>query len=321
VKQAFTSAGSLLPTISLSKDGIPVSTAAYDSQGNLLIPPNALVNGVETNWRAQRVDQYSFTVEREVRRDLVLDIGYLGVRGRNNNHQRDVNLAPPGPANVDYNTRRPLYSKYPNLQDIPVTFAEADTWYDALTARAKGRVGRYINVYGTYAYGRNFSNGNNINPADINQYRGPTQQDIAHIFNALLNVELPFGRGRAFGGGMPRWLDQVAGGWQYSGFIFLRSGTRFDVGSPVSLLNNGQGNRPDRIKDGNLPARLRRPKPHGAILRRRCHHVQTVGTELGGSYDASMSAEDSPLLSIRNIPYSHCPIARGSQQRFTVLTE
>jgi hypothetical protein len=43
------------------------------------------------------------------------------------------------------------------------------------------------------------------------------------------------------------------GGWQYSGFVTIRSGLRFDVRSGVSLLNNGQGNRPNRICSGTLP--------------------------------------------------------------------
>jgi outer membrane receptor protein involved in Fe transport len=253
VKQAFVSAGSLLPTVSFANDGIPVSAAVYDSQNKLLIPANALVNGVDYDWRSQRVDQYSVNLEREVRRGVVLDLGYLGVHGRNNNHVRDINLAPPGPANVDFNTRRPLHDKYPNLQDIPVTFSEAESFYDALTARVTGNVSRYLRVYLTYAHGRNFSNGNNIDPARISQFYGPTAQDIAHIFNAQVNFQLPVGKGRAALAGAPGWLDQVIGGWEYSGFLFMRSGTRFGVGSPVSLLNNGQGNRPDRIKDGNLP--------------------------------------------------------------------
>ena len=175
VKQAFVSAGSLLPTISFSGDGIPVSMPAYDSQNKLLIPDGALVNGIDYNWRSQRVDQYSFNVEREIKKGILLDVGYLGVTGRNNNHVRNINQAPPGPANVDFNTRRPLYSAYPNLGDIPVTYAEAGSYYDALTARVTGNVGRYLHVYATYAHGRNFSNGNNINPTDLNQYYGPTR--------------------------------------------------------------------------------------------------------------------------------------------------
>jgi hypothetical protein len=35
--------------------------------------------------------------------------------------------------------------------------------------------------------------------------------------------------------------------------VHIRSGTRFGVASGVSRLNNGQGNRPDRVGDGNLP--------------------------------------------------------------------
>jgi hypothetical protein len=242
-----------LPTVSFANDGIPVSAAVYDSQNRLVIPANALVNGADYYWRSQRVDQYSVNLQREIRRGVVLDVGYLGVHGRNNNHVRDINLAPPGPANVNFNTRRPLYGPYPNLQDIPVTFAEAESFYDALTARVTGNVGRYLRVYATYAHGRSFSNGNNINPTDIGQYYGPTAQDIAHIFNAQVNFQVPVGKGRAALAGVPGWLDHVIGGWEYSGFIFMRSGTRFGVGSPVSLLNNGQGNRPDRVKDGNLP--------------------------------------------------------------------
>ncbi|HWB99505.1 MAG TPA: hypothetical protein VG672_22500, partial [Bryobacteraceae bacterium] len=252
-KQAFESDNSLLPTVSFSGDGLPLAAPVYDSQGKLLIPDSALINGADYNWRNQRVDQYSLNLEREVRQNIVLDVGYLGVHGRNNNHQRDINQAPPGPANVDYNTRRPLYSRYPTLQEIPVTFSEAESFYDALTARVTGNIGKSLHVYATYAHGRSFANGNNINPADIQQYYGPTAQDIAHIFNAAVTFEVPVGKGRAVLSDAPRWLDQLVGGWQYSGFVFLRSGTRFGVSSPVSLLNNGQSNRPDRVKDGNLP--------------------------------------------------------------------
>jgi hypothetical protein len=192
-------------------------------------------------------------MERQIRPGMVLDVGYLGVHGRNNLHIRDINLAPPGPANQNFRVRRPLYSTYPGLGEVPVDCSEASSFYDALTARVTANVTRYLFIYATYAHGRNFSDGNNINPADIRQYYGPTAQDIPHIFNAATSIELPVGRGKRYMAGMSRWLDQVIGGWQLSGFIHLRSGTRFGVTSPVSLLNNGQSNRPDRIGDGNVP--------------------------------------------------------------------
>jgi hypothetical protein len=223
VKQAFVSAGSLLPTVSFSNDGIPVH-AGVRLANKLLIPDGALVNGIDYNWRSQRVDQYSFNVEREIKKGILLDVGYLGVTGRNNSSHPQHQSGPADCANVDFSSRQPLYSLYPNLGDIPVTYAEAGSYYDALTARVTGNVGRYLHVYATYAHVQ-FPNRNNINPTDLSQYYGPTAQDIAHIFNVQVNFQVPVGKGRAALAGIPGWLDQVIGGWEYSGFIFLRSGT------------------------------------------------------------------------------------------------
>ena len=47
-------------------------------------------------------------------------------------------------------------------------------------------------------------------------------------------------------------MDALLGGWQYSGFLTIRSGLRFNITSEVSLLNNGQSNRSNRICNGGL---------------------------------------------------------------------
>lgn len=252
VKQQFVTPNNLTPTLQLSRDGIPVASAVHDSSGNLVIPPNAVIRGVATDWKNQRVDQGTINVEREIRPGLILDIGYVHVRGKNNLHGRNINQAPPQPEGADYNLARPLYSTYPQLGDVPVSYSEASSKYDALTASLSANFTKYVTVYATYAHGRSFSNGNNIDQNTINQYYGPTPQDIAHIFNAQVVVQLPFGRGRALFSNMNRGLDAVFGGWQYAGLIHIRSGTRFDVYSGVSLLNNGQGNRPNRTCNGSV---------------------------------------------------------------------
>jgi hypothetical protein len=133
-----------------------------------------------------------------------------------------------------------------------VQYSNASSWYDAVTARFVAQVGRGITVSASYAHGRNFSNGNNIDPSNLNQYYGPTRQDIAHIFSAQFSYEVPVGRGRRFLPDANRWVDAVLGGWQYSGFLTIRSGLRFDVSSDVSLLNNGQSNRANRVCNGSI---------------------------------------------------------------------
>jgi hypothetical protein len=252
VKQALVTPNNLTPSLLLSRDGLPISTAQYDSSGSLIIPDNAVIRGTEQNWKNQRVDQGTVNVAREIRPGVVLDVGYVHVQGIHLNHGVNINQAPPQPPGADYSLERPLYSQYPQLGDVPVQYAVGGSWYDAVTASLTANITKYINVYATYAHGRNFANGYNINPNDIWQYYGPTAQDIAHVFNAQVVVQLPFGRGRTYGSNMNRGLDAVLGGWQYAGLIHVRSGTRFDVSSGVSLLNNGQGNRPDRICNGAI---------------------------------------------------------------------
>ena len=251
-KQNLLSSNNLTPDLLLSRDGIPVASAVYDASGNLTIPENAVIRGTNYNWRSQEVAQTSVNVQRELVRGVLLDVGYLSVRGLHNNHPTNINQALPQPEGADYNLARPLASQYPQLGDIPVQYSDASSWYDAVTARLVAQVGKGITLNASYAHGRNFSNGNNLDQANLNQYYGPTQQDIAHLFSAQFSYEIPVGRGRRYLANTNRWLDALVGGWQYSGFLTIRSGLRFDVTSGVSLLNNGQTNRANRTCNGSI---------------------------------------------------------------------
>jgi hypothetical protein len=252
-KSAILSTNNLTPNLHLSTDGIPVPVATYDSAGNLTIPDNAVIRGVEKGWRAQSVDQKTLNVEREIRPGMIVDVGYLGVRGRHNLHSQNINQAPPSTdPNNDFQTQRPLFGLYPGLGDLPISVSRADSYYNAITARFAAKVGRDIDVNASYAHGRSFADGNNIDQNNIHQYNGPTAEDIAHIFNSEFRYALPVGRGKTFLSHSNRLVDTLLGGWEYSALLHMRSGVRFDVTSDVSHLNNGQSNRPDRVGNGKL---------------------------------------------------------------------
>ena len=252
-KSALLTPDNLSPTLHLSKDGIPIPTADRDASGKLLIPDNAVIRGVEPDWRAQSVDQKTLNVEREIRPGMIVDIGYLGVRGRHNLHSQNINQAPPSTnPNNNYQLTRPLSTLYPTLGDVPISVSRADSYYNALTIRFAANVGHDLYVNASYAHGRSFADGNNIDQNNIHQYYGPTQEDIAHIFNSEARYSLPVGRGKTFLGHSDRLLDTLVGGWEFSSLLHMRSGARFDVTSGVSHLNNGQSNRPDRIGSGKL---------------------------------------------------------------------
>ena len=48
--------------------------------------------------------------------------------------------------------------------------------------------------------------------------------DVRHRWVTSTLVELPFGRGRRFGNGMPAVLDAVVGNWRLGGILTLESG-------------------------------------------------------------------------------------------------
>lgn len=62
--------------------------------------------------------------------------------------------------------------------------------------------------------------------------RGNSDFDTAHYFNSTFNYALPVGRGRPFGGNLPRAVDELLGGWDVSGIPSWHSGPTFTpVGS------------------------------------------------------------------------------------------
>lgn len=78
-------------------------------------------------------------------------------------------------------------------------------------------------------------------PFDINDRRlnyAPSDFDRRHSFQATYVYELPFGRGRAFGSGIPRALDYVIGGWQVAGNVLWTSGSPFTVYSGSTTFSN-----------------------------------------------------------------------------------
>jgi hypothetical protein len=71
--------------------------------------------------------------------------------------------------------------------------------------------------------------------------RGNSDFDITHLISATALYDLPFGRGRSIGSGMPNWLNQVVGGWQLAALTQWHTGFAFSTVSeafPISFNAN-----------------------------------------------------------------------------------
>lgn len=87
-----------------------------------------------------------------------------------------------------------------------------------------------------------------IDPNNRKLERSVSEYDIPQVLNIAYTYQLPFGRGKHWGGSWNRWVDGVVGGWQTNGMW------RFDNGQPLSIGETGggltlpgYGERPDLI--------------------------------------------------------------------------
>ena len=86
--------------------------------------------------------------------------------------------------------------------------------------------------------------------------------DIPMVFQLSYSYDLPFGRGKKFGGSIPKWVDAVAGGWKTNGVWRVNGGRPLTFntydGTPLPTYGNPRPNfagtpRKDNNKHNWLP--------------------------------------------------------------------
>ncbi len=227
------------------------------------------VQGVNTPVGAQLENptpvfyQYNLTVERELARDLALEIGYVGSQGRHLGLRYNINANyPTGQLNAQggvINARR-----YPQFADITYQEQTANSSYNALQTSLRRRSRNGLTLLASYTFSRAIDNNSSTNNSTTGAQRNP--QDIRnfaaeravsdfhrqHQFSGSFNYELPFGRRRALLSDVKGFADALIGGWQLNGVVTLLSGRPF---TPQYNAPDVSQQRPDLIGDplANIP--------------------------------------------------------------------
>lgn len=106
------------------------------------------------------------------------------------------------------------------------------TNFHSLQLELRRRMADGFQFQSSYAFGRVYN-------GDFFSFRRPwmtsrdtgSEGEVTHAFKANWVYELPFGRGRRFGGGAGSWLDRLIGGWQFHGTTRIQSGQLVDFGN------------------------------------------------------------------------------------------
>jgi hypothetical protein len=118
------------------------------------------------------------------------------------------------------------------LGGAEVTGNGGSSKFHSLQLELRRRMANGFQFQSSYAYGRGYN-------GDFFSFRKPwmtsrdtgSEGEVTHAFKANWVYELPFGRGRRFGGDAGGFLDRVIGGWQLHGTARVQSGQLVDFGN------------------------------------------------------------------------------------------
>jgi len=233
---------------------------------NFAVPANfntltAQARYIPANNPTGYVQSWHISVQRELSKDVVLDLAYVGNRGVHLMILADANQAVPNQPgqNLSLQARRP----YPNFNFIEIAYGAGFSNYNALQIKLEKRFFHGLYVLNSFTWSKSIDNaaghletygGDNsrANFANLANDKGLSSYD--QPFNDTTSVvwEIPFGTGRTFGSNAPAAVKGVFGGWQFSAINTATSGLpinlsynptqQFSVSSAPTYRPNVSGN-------------------------------------------------------------------------------
>ncbi len=190
------------------------------------------VSYIPRNTRDSYVESYFLSMQRELGKNTLLDIAYVGNHGLK--LQGFVNANQLNPAVGFAQANRP----FPKFSDITEALNEFYSNYNSLQVRYEQRFVAGLTLLNSFTWSHALDNasasleGSTPSPQDSNNIRGDYGQSDYNL--PIENVtslvyELPVGRGRRFASSASGLVDAVIGGWQVSGINTMQSGTPFDL--------------------------------------------------------------------------------------------
>jgi Carboxypeptidase regulatory-like domain/TonB dependent receptor len=244
---------------SLTPNAFIPSIFNFNPFGGAVVGPVAVTQpAIDLHQRTSYAPQWSFSIQRELARDLAVEAGYLGTLGVKLQQNVQPNNSQPGSATVD--PRRPyggliydagvVFPSYITVQgtSVPVTQVNiyqmsAQSNYHALYARLEKRYARGLSLLSSYTFSKAITNApqyrnaggangsENSPPQDsynLRAERGLASFDVRqHWVNSLVYT-LP-------------WKNAVLKGWQLSTILTLQDGFPFTINLAGDTAGIGGG--------------------------------------------------------------------------------
>ena len=193
-------------------------------------PSTDNITYVPKNTKDSYVESYFLSVQRQLAKNTVLDIAYVGnhgvkLQGFLNANQKNPSLG----------FARP-YANWPS--DITAAINEFYSHYDSLQVRYEQRFSGGLTLLNSFTWEHSLDNAsasleaNTPSPQDANNIRadyGQSDYNLPVVDVASLVYELPVGHGRRFMANANPIVEGALGGWQISLINTAQAGTPFNL--------------------------------------------------------------------------------------------
>jgi len=261
----------------------------------LLTPEKDRVSYIEQNPKRSYVLQWNFNIQREVLRDLVVQLGYLGTHGVHQPFKtQDADLVIPTETadGLFWPTPRGSGTRLnENFGQINGLAWEGFSLYEGLNLRVSRRRehsqaglsytwAKSIDNNSASVTGGQFNNSINGLPLVFSSFwRGPSDYDVRHSFVANYLWEIP---GPTSGKGL---VQSLANGWQLGGIFRAQSGLPFTVtiaGDSLGMSSNNPFNFPDRLNTSDCKDAVN-PGSVTNYIKTQCFVVPSPTNRLGNA--------------------------------------
>jgi hypothetical protein len=237
------------------------------------VPPPGfvqIISGWLPHQRTPYIEQWNFTIQREVVKDLALLLSYVGTQGHHLvgfNSPTQAKLFVPGIPNTPATI--PLRSPFPGIGLADTSSTIFSSNYNGLQASVTKRASHGIYFSGAYTWSKMIDDNSAANrfqvipgaalyPQDstnLKAERALSNYDIRNRFIANFLWEVPGAQHLS-----STAARKILGGWQLNGIITAQSGR------PVSIIDSADPqatgeffSRPDIVCNPNLPTSKRKP--------------------------------------------------------------
>lgn len=200
------------------------------------------------------LQQYNFSVARDVGAGVALELAYVGTKGTNLD----------GIMSLSGYSLQAYQKAIANGLNPGLRAKGHNSKYNSLQIKATKRLTRGLSFLAAFTWGHALAESSNsdVNENTLYDLAGTSSPTARRYSNADFDVrkrftlsgtyELPFGHKRRFGNNWHPVADGILGGWSLNYIFSLQDGY------PFSVFDSAQ-RFPNRICDGNLPAKDRTP--------------------------------------------------------------